>query len=444
MEFPIYELKIQEDLQDDAEVSYIALVDKPAIQKDFIAFGIDNFVEPSTGERKDDFLPRCISYVINEGKENEQAVAICNSIWEQHFVGQKVSFDYDDTLSTERGKELAVKQIKLNNIVYIISARQDKEGMLSVAKELGIPESRIYATGSNKAKVEKIKELGINKHYDNNIDVINDLGSIGSKFEESYNDYPQSAKDDAERGIKLNEKIGNKCATQVGKVRAQQIMNGENISKETIKRTYSFLSRAAEYYNPEDTEACGTISYLLWGGESMLRWCESKMNNEDFKTSMIFSIQNEDKHIISGPLMLADELIYRNNKKFGEHYVKFSAETIKEIAIKFAKKGYQQNVNLMHSSDMKLDGFIMFESFIVDKSRGILPMEGFEEAKDGSWFGSFYVENPKAWELIKEGKVKGFSVEGFFDYVLPEDRKQSYAERKLAELAEMLKVPYSL
>ena len=304
MDFPIYELKIQEDIQDDAEVSYIALVDKPAIQKDFIAFA-----------------------------------------------------------------------------------------------------------------------------------------------EESYNDYPQSAKDDAERGIKLNEKIGNKCATQVGKVRAQQIMNGENISKETIKRTYSFLSRAAEYYNPEDTEACGTISYLLWGGESMLRWCESKMNNEDFKElgkSMNFSIQNEDKHIISGPLMLADELIYRNNKKFGEHYVKFSAETIKDIAIKFAKKGYQQNVNLMHSSDMKLDGFIMFESFIVDKSRGILPMEGFEEAKDGSWFGSFYVENPKAWELIKEGKVKGFSVEGFFDYVLPEDRKQSYAERKLAELAEMLKVPYSL
>jgi hypothetical protein len=85
----------------------------------------------------------------------------------------------------------------------------------------------------------------------------------------------------------------------------------------------------------------------------------------------------------------------------------------------------------------------MFESFIVDKERGILPMQGFEDAKNGSWFGSFYVENPQAWELIKEGKVKGFSVEGFFDYVMPENREQSYAERKLAELAAMLKVPYS-
>ncbi len=96
--------------------------------------------------------------------------------------------------------------------------------------------------------------------------------------EDSYNDYPQSAKDNAERGIRLNEAIGNRCATQVGKVRATQIMAGENLSRETIRRTYSYLSRAAEYYNPEDTEACGTISYLLWGGEPMLRWAESKMN----------------------------------------------------------------------------------------------------------------------------------------------------------------------
>jgi hypothetical protein len=157
---------------------------------------------------------------------------------------------------------------------------------------------------------------------------------------------------------------------------------------------------------------------------------------------MGFAIQSEDKHIISGPLMLADQPIYRNNAKFGEHYVVFKPDTIKDISIKFAKKGYQQNVNLMHDSNMQLDGLVMFESFIVDKARGILPMEGFEDAKDGSWFGSFYVENPQAWQLIKEGKVKGFSVEGYFDYDIPDNRPKTYAEQKLAELAELLKVPY--
>ena len=54
--------------------------------------------------------------------------------------------------------------------------------MLARAKRIGIPENKIYATGSNKAKVEKIKELGITIHYDNNQDVINELGEIGKKI----------------------------------------------------------------------------------------------------------------------------------------------------------------------------------------------------------------------------------------------------------------------
>ena len=95
---------------------------------------------------------------------------------------------------------------------------------------------------------------------------------------ESYSDYPEAAKEAAARGIKYNEENGNKCATQTGKVRAQQIANGEPLSYETLKRTYSFLSRAKTYYNPDDKEACGTISYLLWGGEPMFNWVESKLN----------------------------------------------------------------------------------------------------------------------------------------------------------------------
>jgi hypothetical protein len=58
---------------------------------------------------------------------------------------------------------------------------------------------------------------------------------------------------------------------------------------------YSYLSRAEEYYDPNDTTACGTISYLLWGGKAGLRWSRSvlrelgeidlveKMINEELK-----------------------------------------------------------------------------------------------------------------------------------------------------------------
>ena len=94
---------------------------------------------------------------------------------------------------------------------------------------------------------------------------------------ESYSDYPDSVSNNAKRGLKLNEAVNNKCATQVGKVRAQQLAQGKPISKETIKRMFSYLSRAEEYYNPSDTETCGTISYLLWGGKSAKSWAESKL-----------------------------------------------------------------------------------------------------------------------------------------------------------------------
>lgn len=96
----------------------------------------------------------------------------------------------------------------------------------------------------------------------------------------TYSDYPEAVRNAAERGIRLNAEVNNRCATQVGKVRAQQLAAGEPVSLITIKRMYSYLSRAAEYYDPSDDKACGTISYLLWGGEPALRWAERVLRQE--------------------------------------------------------------------------------------------------------------------------------------------------------------------
>lgn len=100
----------------------------------------------------------------------------------------------------------------------------------------------------------------------------------GQRIEmESYSDYGSGISNNAKKGIELNSKNNNKCATQVGKVRAQQLANGEPISVETIKRMYSYLSRAEAYYDESDMNACGTISFLLWGGKSGLSWSRNKL-----------------------------------------------------------------------------------------------------------------------------------------------------------------------
>ena len=122
---------------------------------------------------------------------------------------------------------------------------------------------------------------------------------------ESYTDYPDAVKNNAKKGLELNEKVNNKCATQVGKIRATQLAQGKPISKETIKRMYSYLSRAEEYFDSSDNTKCGTISFYLWGGLAAKRWSESKLKELELASMKI----NDDYAIID------DRLAYSTKQK---------------------------------------------------------------------------------------------------------------------------------
>lgn len=156
-----------------------------------------------------------------------------------------------------------------------------------------------------------------------------------------------------------------------------------------------------------------------------------------FKEHIKFEIASEEKRIISGALMLADTPIFRSDATHGDYYVMFSKDTIFKIAQKFFKKGYQANVNLMHDPSQRVDGVTMFESFISDKDRGVAPMKGFEDAPDGSWFGSFKVEDDETWQKVKNGEVKGFSVEGIFEYSKAKSKEEQMMERIYKILEEL-------
>jgi hypothetical protein len=139
--------------------------------------------KPNPYERMNDFMQRCMrdDKMVSE-YDVEQRAAVCRSAFEEKMAAEKVSFDYDETLSTVKGMKLAEEWINKGADVYIISARQEKDGMLTRAKALGIDQSKVYATGSNKAKVEKVKQLDITIHYDNNAEVIKELGQVGRLF----------------------------------------------------------------------------------------------------------------------------------------------------------------------------------------------------------------------------------------------------------------------
>jgi hypothetical protein len=214
------------------------------------------------------------------------------------------------------------------------------------------------------------------------------------------------------RNIKENKFCHN---ISLSSVMTYKLFNAEKILKHLYKAPLPVINVLTKEYEEKSKgygDGCGQLMYDAWGGKSALSWAESKIRQSE---KMSFEIQDEEERIISGPLMLADTPIYRYDSS-GEYYVVFTADTIKKIAQKYFKKGYQSNVNLMHDNGMTVEGVTMFESWIVDEKRGIKAMKGFEDVKDGSWFGSFKVENEDVWELVKEGKLKGFSVEGVFNY----------------------------
>ena len=127
---------------------------------------------------------------------------------------------------------------------------------------------------------------------------------------ESFNDYPDGVANNAKKGIELNEKINNRCATDVGKIRAQQLAQKKNITVATIKRMYSYLSRAEDQYrkNENDSEACANISYLLWGGLAALGWSRNKLRQLGELELETIEV-NEDFIIIDGRLAYSSKEI---------------------------------------------------------------------------------------------------------------------------------------
>lgn len=250
--------------------------------------------------------------------------------------------------------------------------------------------------------------------------------------ENSWNDYPEAAVNNAKRALKWADENGwGSCGESTGKIRANQIANKENLTRDTIARISGFRRHQQNKDVPYD-EGCGGLMWDAWGGDAMIDWAERKLKQIDRQN---FKIEDEEKRIISGVLMLADTPIYRNDG-FQEYYVVFTPQTVTEIAQKFFRKGYQNNVNLMHDSGQKLEGITMFESWIKDSKRGVRAMAGFDDVPEGSWFGSYKVYDDATWEKVKSGEVLGFSVEGDFIY----KQKKSKEEQMMEEIISILKM----
>jgi hypothetical protein len=241
--------------------------------------------------------------------------------------------------------------------------------------------------------------------------------------ETSFDDYPESARNNACKALKWREEHGDevKGMTQVGWIRANQLCKGKKISKETIGRMSGFQrhrknAEVAPELKSTPWKDAGYVAWLGWGGETGISWAEKKLASLQKMSSqekMLF--YDDDKRVLVGAAMVPNKMIHRYDELGNLYYVFFSKATIKKMADKFLKQKRTDETNIEHDG-LKLgsDKVYITESWvsedpIKDKSAAY----GFN-LPTGTWYVSMKVEDPKIWKLIKSKILTGFSVEGLF------------------------------
>jgi hypothetical protein len=126
-----------------------------------------------------------------------------------------------------------------------------------------------------------------------------------------------------------------------------------------------------------------------------------------------FADVDKEKKIIMGAMLVPDKPIYRRDEENGEYYIYFSQDTIRKCMEMFFQNGNQSNATFEHQESIK--GLTVVESWIVEDTEKDKSNLYNLNVPVGTWMGTIKVENDVIWkDYIKTGKVKGFSIEGYF------------------------------
>jgi len=299
----IIELFIDEN-DDVSGIEAVSIVENPAIEEDFVALKNQEFKFAEVNKEKRILMGAALipnKPIYRRSEENEYYI-----YFSRDTVRKASELFF---IRGNHNKSTLEHQMPLEGLVAVESwivenKDKDKSSHYGMDMPLGTWMLSMKVLNDdvweNYVKTGKVKGFSIEGYFADKLErpnepnnlsewesqeedfLLEELKTVLSGVElDSYSDYPDAVSNNAKRGIELNEKVNNKCATQVGKVRAQQLAQGKAVTVETIKRMFSYLSRAQEYYDEGNSEACGTISYLLWGGKAGLRWAGSKLKELD-------------------------------------------------------------------------------------------------------------------------------------------------------------------
>lgn len=152
----------------------------------------------------------------------------------------------------------------------------------------------------------------------------------------------------------------------------------------------------------------------------------NKEHNIEFKTIDV------EKRMVMGPVLIPNKMVLRasENPETGNkdyYYIHFSKDTVRKAAQRFLELGNQKNTTYEHA--FNIDGVTFNESWVKeDKDKDKSSLYGYNDLPVGTWFAMARIDNDEIWGEIKNGNVKGFSIEGKFAEMILKQSKEEIDE----------------
>lgn len=152
---------------------------------------------------------------------------------------------------------------------------------------------------------------------------------------------------------------------------------------------------------------------------------------------LLARVEDGEKRMLYGPALIPNQPIVRYDGNGEKYFITYSKETIEQTAQEFLKRNMHHNHTIQH--EMPVNNLTVVESWVTTGAHDKSMNYGFE-LPEGTWMIGVKVDNDSTWQAVKNGEVKGFSIEGWFAPVSETQVQEKDLEKLLAELAQQLEM----
>jgi len=141
------------------------------------------------------------------------------------------------------------------------------------------------------------------------------------------------------------------------------------------------------------------------------------------KNNLTLAKIDEEKRMLVSPALIPNKQIFRYDPNTdSEYYVYFSPETVRKASELYLKHNNHHKATYEHQD--RVSGVLTVESWIKEGEQDKSKLYGYD-LPNGTWFVKMKINNDELWSRIKDGELKGLSIEGYFT-----DKMEKMSERE--------------